>query len=95
MHDAAPGLKVVTADMFPIAPPDFLRSDHAPFLLSGQPALMLTDTSNFRNAHYHQPTDTVSTIDPARFTLVAKAVAGAIRTIANAPDEPPPPPEVK
>ncbi len=32
-------------------------SDHASFWDRGLPALMITDTSFFRNPHYHQPTD--------------------------------------
>ncbi|CAM2007720.1 M28 family peptidase [Acanthopleuribacter pedis] len=39
------------------------RSDHAPFWESSIPALMWTDTAEFRNPHYHQPSDTVDTID--------------------------------
>jgi Zn-dependent M28 family amino/carboxypeptidase len=85
MVNAAPALKVNVADMFPIVPPDFLRSDHGPFLLSGMPALMLTDTSNFRNPNYHQPTDTIPTLDPERLTLAAKGVVGGIRAVADGP----------
>ncbi len=40
-----------------------LRSDHAPFWQAGIPAVMWTDTSEFRNPHYHQPTDTPDTLD--------------------------------
>jgi aminopeptidase YwaD len=87
MADAAPGLKVVVADKFPFAPPDFRRSDHAPFWAAGVPALMLTDTSNFRNPNYHKPTDTIETIDPERLTLAARGVVGAIRAVADAPAE--------
>jgi len=46
------------------------RSDHAPFWKAGIPAVMISDTANFRNPNYHQPTDTIETID---ITLVAKA----------------------
>jgi Zn-dependent M28 family amino/carboxypeptidase len=88
MKSAAPGLKVVTADFMPIAPPDFLRSDHAPFMLAGMPGVMLTDTSNFRNPNYHKPTDTVETIDEKRFTLVVRGVAGAAHAIAEPVSEP-------
>ncbi len=34
--------------------PDTRRSDHAAFWDQGLPAVMLTDTANFRNPHYHQ-----------------------------------------
>lgn len=40
-----------------------LRSDHAPFWRAGLPALMWTDTAEFRNPHYHQATDTPDTLD--------------------------------
>jgi hypothetical protein len=86
MRDASPGLKTLLADFLPDVPwvpPDLLRSDHAPFLFAGQPALILTDTSNFRNPHYHQPSDTVETIDAARFTAVVRGVAGAVHAIAE------------
>lgn len=91
LRASEPRLKTVLADFVPIAPPDFLRSDHAPFLLSGMPAIMLTDTSNFRNPNYHKPTDTVETIDQDRFVQVIRAVAGAAHRIAEsaAPKEKP------
>lgn len=40
-----------------------LRSDHAPFWSAGIPAVMWTDTSEFRNPHYHRVTDTPATLD--------------------------------
>jgi Zn-dependent M28 family amino/carboxypeptidase len=43
--------------------PHLLRSDHAPFWEKGIPAVMWTDTSEFRNPNYHQPTDTPDTLD--------------------------------
>ena len=42
---------------------DLRRSDHAPFWDQKIPAFMWTDTSEFRNANYHQPTDTPETLD--------------------------------
>ena len=42
---------------------DLLRSDHAPFWAARHSAFMWTDTSEFRNPHYHQPTDTPDTLD--------------------------------
>jgi hypothetical protein len=39
------------------------RSDHAPFWQAGIPAIMWTDTSEFRNPHYHLATDTPDTLD--------------------------------
>jgi aminopeptidase YwaD len=84
MRKAAPDLKIVVVDFPPVAPPDFLRSDHAPFMMLGQPAVMITDTSEYRNPHYHRASDRVETLDPERFTLVVKAVAGAVLDLANA-----------
>jgi Zn-dependent M28 family amino/carboxypeptidase len=43
--------------------PHLLRSDHAPFWEKNIPAVMWTDTSEFRNPHYHQATDTPDTLD--------------------------------
>ncbi len=43
--------------------PNFRRSDHAPFWDAGIQALFLTDGANFRNPHYHQPSDRIATLD--------------------------------
>lgn len=39
------------------------RSDHTPFWQAGIPAVMWTDTSEFRNPHYHLASDTPDTLD--------------------------------
>jgi Zn-dependent M28 family amino/carboxypeptidase len=83
MQKNAPGLKLTVVDFLPFPIPDMTRSDHRPFMLAGIPAVMVTDTANFRNPNYHQPTDTVETIDAKRFTLVAKAIAGATYDLAE------------
>jgi len=43
--------------------PVLSRSDHAPFWAQKIPALMWTDTSEFRNPHYHLESDTPETLD--------------------------------
>ncbi|MDB6112121.1 MAG: Peptidase [Pedosphaera sp.] len=43
--------------------PVLARSDHVPLWDQGIPAVMWTDTSEFRNPHYHQTTDTPETLD--------------------------------
>ena len=95
MHDAAPGIKTLAPDFLPnlpLVPPDMLRSDNGPFLFLGLPAVMVTDTSNFRNPNYHRRTDTIDTLDPERFTLTVRGLAGAIRAVAEpAPAENDPP----
>jgi hypothetical protein len=42
---------------------DLNRSDHAPFWQAGIPSVMWTDTSEFRNPHYHLASDTPDTLD--------------------------------
>jgi aminopeptidase YwaD len=53
-------------------------SDHAPFWDLGYPALMITDTSFFRNPHYHGPTDTLETLN---LDFMAKVCEGVIRAV--------------
>jgi hypothetical protein len=48
------------------------RSDHDPFWRKGIPALMWTDTAEFRNPNYHQPTDTPDTLDYGFMAEVAR-----------------------
>ncbi len=43
--------------------PVLQRSDHMPFWRAGIPAILWTDTAEFRNPHYHQSTDTPDTLD--------------------------------
>ncbi len=62
--------------------PDSRRSDHAPFWDAGYPALMLTDTANFRNPNYHQPSDTLATLDLEFATDVTRAIVGQAATRA-------------
>lgn len=64
---------------------ELLRSDHTPFWLEGKPALLLTDTANFRNPHYHVETDTVGTLDTAFLTGVVRLAAGAVAHWAGGP----------
>lgn len=83
MHKAEPAVKTVAVDFLPIAPPDLLRSDHAPFLAAGVPAVILSDTANFRSPHYHKATDTVETLDAERLAIGARAIVGAIHALAG------------
>jgi len=83
MIAAAPSVKVFRADFAPVPLPDLMRSDHAPFLLAGIPAVMVTDTANFRNPNYHKPTDTVDTLDLERMTRTVEGLLGAVRELAD------------
>jgi hypothetical protein len=61
---------------------DLLRSDHTPFWAAGLPALMWTDTANFRNPHYHLPTDMPDTLNYAAMADVTRiVVAHVVRTM--------------
>ncbi|MEE8493327.1 MAG: M20/M25/M40 family metallo-hydrolase [Nitrospirales bacterium] len=63
--------------------PDTRRSDHAAFWHYGFPALMLTDTADYRNPHYHQPTDTLDTLDLEFMVRVAEAVTAAVMVLSR------------
>lgn len=64
--------------------PDLGRSDHAPFWGIGVPAVMITDTANFRNPHYHLPSDTIETIDRERYIETVRGIVGAVAELAGA-----------
>jgi Zn-dependent M28 family amino/carboxypeptidase len=62
---------------------DIFRSDNAAFWHCGYPALMVTDTANFRYPYYHTSEDTV---DKINFTALARVVVGferALRELAG------------
>lgn len=63
---------------------DARRSDHAHYWDAGFPAVMLTDTANFRNPHYHGPKDTPETLDYERLAAVAEGLEAALRSPAHA-----------
>jgi Zn-dependent M28 family amino/carboxypeptidase len=60
--------------------PDTRRSDHTSFWEQGFPAVMLTDTANFRNPHYHRPTDTLGTLN---LDFIASVAEGLMATVIN------------
>ena len=66
--------------------PDTRRSDHTAFWEQGFPAVMLTDTANFRNPNYHRPTDTIETLNLDFMASVADAVTAAVKALAKVPD---------
>lgn len=59
--------------------PDTRRSDHAALWDQGFPAVMLTDTANFRNPHYHQPSDRLDTLNVEFMEQVVRGVVAAAR----------------
>jgi Zn-dependent M28 family amino/carboxypeptidase len=58
------------------------RSDHAPFWRAGIPSIMWTDTSEFRNPHYHLASDTPDTLDYDFLRDVAKLALARVMSTA-------------
>ena len=61
--------------------PDTRRSDHVPFWDNGYPAIMVTDTANMRNPHYHGGSDRIETLDLDFLAGVCQGLVEAIRYI--------------
>jgi len=61
--------------------PDTLRSDHAPFWYQGVGAVLVTDTANLRNPHYHQPSDIPENIHREFFTGAAQIIINATSSL--------------
>ena len=62
---------------------NFSRSDHVPFWEAGKPAIMVTDTANFRYRHYHKPSDTPEKLDYRRLGDIVGAAAVTAALIAG------------
>jgi aminopeptidase YwaD len=45
--------------------------------------VMLTDTADFRNPHYHQPSDTFETLNLVFMSSVAAGVTAAVLALAG------------
>jgi len=63
--------------------PDSRRSDHASFWDCGYPAIMVTDTANFRTPHYHQPSDTLETLNLVFAAAVCRAAGGLLADLTG------------
>ena len=61
--------------------PQTRLSDHSPFWDRGYRAMMVTDTAFMRNPHYHQPSDTIETLDLDFLTGVCRGLAIGIRSL--------------
>ncbi|MBD1886967.1 M28 family peptidase [Microcoleus vaginatus] len=59
--------------------PDTRRSDHVPFWDNGYPAIMVSDTANMRNPHYHRESDRIETLDLDFLAGVCRGLVEAIR----------------
>jgi Peptidase family M28 len=60
---------------------DFGRSDHLAFWEQGRPCLMLTDSANFRNPNYHQPSDTKDTLDYRQMARLCQNIASFLNSL--------------
>jgi Zn-dependent M28 family amino/carboxypeptidase len=63
--------------------PDTRRSDNARFWDEGYPSLMITDTADLRNPHYHRASDTPETLDYGFLARATAAVAAATQELAR------------
>jgi aminopeptidase YwaD len=60
---------------------DTRRSDHASFWDLGYPAIMVTDTANMRNPHYHQASDRIETLDLDFLTAVCDGLIAGLASL--------------
>lgn len=63
--------------------PDIRRSDHASFWDTGYPAVMVTDTADFRNIHYHTVGDTIRTLNMKKMAEVTAGLTLMIASLAG------------
>lgn len=77
-------MKNAAIDVRTLSAPSFLRgvdfSDHRNYWKFGYPAVMVTDTSFYRNMNYHQPSDTIDTLS---FDKMKEVVKGLCWTLIN------------
>jgi Zn-dependent M28 family amino/carboxypeptidase len=78
-----PSLIAVPVPLKGLLTPDVLRSDHAPFWAKNIGAVMVGDTANFRNPHYHQPSDTPDTLDRTFFAGATQRVLNAVSVLLD------------
>lgn len=62
--------------------PETRLSDHSPFWDAGYPALLVTDTSFFRNPHYHTPRDRIETL---HLEFLGRVVEGIVNLALTMP----------
>lgn len=58
-------------------------SDHWSFWKEGYPAVMITDTSFYRNPNYHSPSDTYETLDYESMAEVVKGLSAVLVGLAE------------
>ncbi len=79
---AASPLRVVSVNA-PRWVPGVDFSDHRNYWALGWPAVMITDSANNRNPHYHQQSDLPETLDYVRMGQVVAGVFEAVHVLAG------------
>ena len=81
------GLPILAAEIGPLLQgiPDVLRSDHAAFWQANIPAVVISDSAEFRNPRYHclEGADTADSLDYEFAMRVVKMTLGAVWTAAS------------
>jgi len=67
----------------PSSVPGIDFSDHLNYWEEGYPAVMVSDTSFYRNRNYHTPGDTADTLDYRRMSQVVIGVHSAVLELSN------------
>lgn len=87
VHQVVRGFRRASFPAEGIAAPSWLkdafRSDHAAFWHCGYPALMVTDTANFRYEHYHTVEDSFDKINFKALTHVVTGLAESLAEVAD------------
>ena len=74
------GLKTYDAKRIGVLFKDSARSDHKPYWDAKIPAIMITDTANFRNPHYHKHSDEQGTLDFKFMSQVIDTMVQGLKT---------------
>lgn len=81
-NQVADHLRATAVDVRKLKAPSFVTgvdfSDHRNYWKFGYEAVMITDTSFYRNPHYHEETDTINTLDFKRMQEVVKGICWSI-----------------
>ena len=82
LHQAArryvPDLRLFVVKRLGGVVKDGARSDHRPYWNDRRRGIMITDTANFRNPHYHKPSDLPETLDYEFIVQVTRATAAML-----------------
>ncbi len=57
------------------------RSDHAPFWDAGYPAILVTDTADLRNPHYHSESDCIETLNLPTMARITQGLMTGLRQL--------------